>query len=166
VFQTNGAGSGNWLLKVGVSDVEWASIKLNDKAEVEIDAYPEEKFSAFVLRKSEGVDPYTGTLSIDLKLASVISNKVTSGLFGKARIMLKQKMKTWQIPFEAVLDGDGNKGYVFVTNDNSTVKKVRVTISDIEKNSVLVSEGLENSKYLIVSGSAYLNDNSKIKIAE
>lgn len=166
VFQTNGAGSGNWLLKVGVSDVEWASIKINDKAEVEVDAYPGEKFSAFVFRKSEGVDPYTGTLSVDLKLTSAVSNKVTSGLFGKAMIIIKQRMSTWQVPFEAVLDGDGNKGYVFVTNDKSTAKKVMVNIADIDKNSVLVGAGLENAKYLIVSGSAYLNDNSKIKIAE
>jgi RND family efflux transporter MFP subunit len=166
VFQTNGAGSGNWLLKVGVSDVEWASIKINDNAEVEVDAYPGEKFSAFVFRKSEGVDPYTGTLSVDLKLTYAVSNKVTSGLFGKARIMLKQKMLTWQVPFEAVLDADGNKGYVFVTNDKSTAKKVIVNITDIDKNNALVSAGLENAKYLVVSGSAYLNDNSKIKIAE
>jgi len=46
------------------------------------------------------------------------------------------------------------------------VKKVRVIIADIEKDNVLVSAGLEDAKSLIVSGSAYLNDNSKIKIVE
>ena len=164
VLQTNGAGKGKWLLKVGVSDKEWAAIKLNDKTEVEIDAYPGEKYSAFVYRKSEGVDPYSGTLSVDLKLST--TPKITSGLFGKAMIMLNQKLSTWLIPFEAILDGDGNSGYVFITNDNSTVKKVRVVIADIEKDNVLVSSGLEDAKSLIVSGSAYLNDNSKIKIVE
>ena len=166
VLQTNGAGKGRWLLKVGVSDKEWAAIRLNDKAEVEIDAYPGEKYSAFVYEKSEGVDPYSGTLSVNLKLNSSAKSKITSGLFGKARILLNQKLSTWLIPFEAILDGDGNSGYVFITNDNSTVKKVKVVIADIEKDNVLVSAGLEDAKSLIVSGSAYLNDNSKIKIVE
>ena len=166
ILQTNGAGSSSWLLKVGVSDLEWAAISLNDKAEVEIDAYPGEKFSATVFRKSEGVDPYTGTLSVDLKITSSIAAKITSGLFGKADIILKRKIATWQVPFEAVLDGDGNSGYVFITNDNSTAQKVKISITDIGQDNVLVGAGLENAKYLIVSGSAYLNDNSKIKIVE
>lgn len=166
IFQTNGAGKGNWFLKVGVSDLEWASIDLNNKAEVKIDAYPGEKFSAFVFRKSEGVDPYTGTLSVDLKLTSAVSGKVTSGLFGRADIVLKKRSTAWMIPFEAILDGDGNNGYVFITNDSSTARKYKVSITGFDKSNVFVDAGLENALYLIVSGSAYLTDNSKIKIVE
>ena len=50
-------------------------------------------------------------------------------------------------------------------NEN-TAKKVEVTIAGLEKDFVLVSSGLENYKSLIVSGSAYLNDNSSIRIVE
>ncbi len=166
VIQTNGANNNNWFLKVSVSDKEWATIKINDKAQVELDAYPGNIYSAFVYKKSEGVDPYSGTFSVDLKLGSLESSKMASGLFGRARITPMQKMNTWIIPYEALLDGDGNTGYVFVTNDNSTVQKVKITIAEIDKDNVLVSEGLENSKQLIVSGSAYLNDNSKIRIVK
>ena len=164
VIQINGASNGNWFLKVTLSDKEWATIKQNDKAEVEIDAYPGNKFSAFVFRKSEGVDSYTGTFSVDLKITSLASAKIASGLFGKARITPSQKLILWQIPFDALLDGDGNSGYVFITNDNTTAKKVKVTIAEIEKDKVLITAGLENAGSLIVSGSAYLNDNSKIRI--
>ncbi|NWF50318.1 MAG: efflux RND transporter periplasmic adaptor subunit [Ignavibacteriaceae bacterium] len=166
VIQTNGAGKGNWILKISVSEKEWAAINLNDNAEVEIDAYPGEKFSATVFRKSEGVDPYTGTLSVDLKLTGSVNNKITSGLFGKAEIVLNKKLLTWIIPFDAILDADGNTGYVFITNDNTTAKKIKINITDIDKNSVFISSGLENAKSLIISGNAYLNDNSKIKIVE
>lgn len=164
VIQTNGASNGSWFLKVALSDKEWTVIKQNDKAEVEIDAYPENKFSAFVFRKSEGVDPYTGTFSVDLKVTSLALAKIASGLFGKANITPSHKLSAWQIPFDALLDGDGNSGYVFVTNDRATAKKVKVTIAEIEKDKVLIIAGLENAGSLIVSGSAYLNDNSKIRI--
>ncbi|MFH0735204.1 MAG: efflux RND transporter periplasmic adaptor subunit [bacterium] len=166
VIQTNGANNNNWLLKVTVSDIEWAVIKLHDRAEVKLDAYPDQMLTAYVLRKSEGIDPYTGTFSVDLKLESNFLPKIASGLFGKANIIPSKILSSWLIPYEALLDGDGNTGYLFITNDNTTVKKVKVTIAEINKNNVLISAGLEKAKFLIVSGSAYLNDNSKIKIVK
>ncbi len=166
VLQTNGANNNNWFLKVTISDAEWAVIKLNDRAEVELDAYPQQKLSAFVLRKSEGIDPFTGTFSADLKLETKSLPKIASGLFGKAKIIPTQVLSSWLVPYDALLDGDGNTGYLFITNDNTTAKKVKVTIAEIDKDNILISAGLENAKYLIVSGSAYLNDNSKIKIVK
>lgn len=166
VIQTNGAMNGNWYLKVGVSDKDWVTIQLDDNADVELDAYPGSKFSAFVFRKSQGVDPYTGTFSVDLKLNSVPSAKMASGLFGKAKIKPNQFLSGWMIPYESILDGDGNTGFVFITNDKSTAKKVKVVIADLEKENVLISTGLESMQYLIVSGSAYLSDNSMIRIVE
>ncbi|MGE5860723.1 MAG: efflux RND transporter periplasmic adaptor subunit, partial [Ignavibacteria bacterium] len=67
-------------------------------------------------------------------------------------------------PYQSILDGDGNSGYVFITNDMKTANKVKINIFDLDMDDVYVDEGLESSKYLIVSGSAYLNDGSRIKI--
>lgn len=164
VLQTNGAQKGNWLLKVSISDREWVAIKANDKAEVELDAYPGKIFNGFVIRKSEGVDPFTGTFTADLKLKPFDDSKFASGLFGKARIFPNKKIDAWLIPFDALLDADGNYGYVFVTNNNSTANKVKVSLSEIDKEKIWITAGLENAQRLIISGSAYLNDNSKIRI--
>lgn len=162
VLQTNGANSKDWFLKISVSDNEWASIRLNDKALVEIDSNPGETLNGYVIRKSEGVDPYSGTFSISIKVTDT-GIKLASGLFGKAEIIPSETINVWTVPFESLLDGDGNSGYVFVTNDTKTALKTKVKISGFSKNLVYISGGLENCKYLIISGSAYLNDNSSIK---
>jgi len=166
VIQTNGASKGNWFLKVSVSDWEWATIKLNDNAEVELDTYPGNKYRGVVQRKSEGVDPYTGTFTIDIRLLSPEKSKIASGLFGKAKIFPDQKIDTWVIPYEALLDADGNYGYVFVTYDNKTAQKIKVTIAELQKENILVSAGLEAGGFLIVSGSPYLKENSEIRIVK
>ena len=62
------------------------------------------------------------------------------------------------------MDGDGSSGYVFVTNDSQTAEKTKVVIAGVEKDHVIISQGLEKSKLLIVSGSAYLTDKSVIQI--
>ena len=166
VLQTNGAGSGNWILKVSVSDNEWSAIKLNDHASIDVDALSKEKLQAVVYRKSEGVDPFSGTFSVDLKVISKPTGKLASGLFGKAKITLSQPISSWIVPYDAILDGDRNTGYVFITNDNHTVQKVKVNIADIMEDKVLIDFGLENAKALITSGSAYLNEKTQIKIVK
>jgi RND family efflux transporter MFP subunit len=166
VLQTNGAQSGKWLLKVGISDQEWALLKLNDPAKVETAALPGQFIAGFLSRKSEGVDPATGTFTAHITLTGK-KPQVASGMFGKAIINPSGKTEhkgVWKIPYEALLDGDGNTGYVFITNDDKTAKKVKVTIAGIEDHTVTITDGLQEAKGLIVSGSAYLTDQSAIII--
>lgn len=164
VLQVNGAGNKDWLLKVSVSDRQWNAIRKGDRANVATDAAPGQRLEAEVLRKSEGVDPVTGTFSVSLRLKQKPSGSIAAGLFGKAVIQPSEQVESWSIPYDAVLDGDAGTGYVFITNDNKTAEKVRITIASITENSVLVSAGLENARALIVSGNAYLNDKSPITI--
>ena len=162
VFQTNGATSGNWILKVGVSDKEWSQINKNDKATISTDAF-DKNINGYVINKSESADPFTGSFIIEI---AVSENKLplASGLFGTAHVYPATSAAAWAIPYEALLDGNGNEGFVFVTNDNKTANKIPVTISGISNSTVYISGGLENAKALIVSGSAYLTDNSSINI--
>ncbi len=163
ILQINGAQNGNWVLKVGVSDREWSSIQKNDKAIIQTDASAE-SFPAFVSTKSEGVDAATGTFSISLKLTNQQSTKLAAGLFGKASIIPSQTIVSWTLPYDAILDGDEGTGYAFITNDNKTAEKVKIKINSIYNGKVLVTDGLQNAKAVIVSGNAYLDNHSPIQI--
>lgn len=166
VLQTNGAGAGEWKLRVGISDHEWAALQINDKAEIETTSLPGQTLQGVVTRRSEGVDATTGTFSADITLTGTKPKAIASGMFGKATISIQHGKtvgsQTWQIPYEALLDGDGANGYVFVTDDNKIARKVKVTVAGIEKNTVTITDGLADAKWLIISGSAYLTDSSAI----
>lgn len=165
VLQVNGAGSSSWLVKVGVSDTQWAAISKGDAALVQSDAMPGQQLQAVVYKKPEGIDPASGTFIIQLKLTGKNPASLASGMFAKAEIRPKQKSSsTWMIPYDALLDGDAGKGYVFVSNDGKSAEKKEVKIGEIKKDKVVISSGLEGSKYLIISGSPYLNDGSRIKV--
>lgn len=168
VFQINGARSGNWMLRAGVSDKEWSNININDKAEIIITALNGKAYSGQVSRKAEGADPMTGAYAVDIKFSGDKPANVAAGMFGKAIISPEKKAtgtaSSWAIPYDALLDGDGSNGFVFVTNDDKTVQKVKVTVASIEKDMVMISDGLQDSKSLIISGSAYLTEKSTIKV--
>lgn len=169
VLQTNGAHNGYWLLRVGVSDRDWALIHTNDKATITSEAVPGVIMTGTVYRRAEGVDPATGSFGIDIKLEKNEAAKIASGMYGNATITTAAAPATttaanWSMPYDALLDGDGSTGYVFITNDNQVAEKVKVTIASMEKDRIWISDGLQNARSLIISGSAYLNDKSKIKI--
>jgi hypothetical protein len=85
-------------------------------------------------------------------------------MFGKAEIKTSNKSNVWQIPYESLLDGNNNQGFVFVTNDKKHAMRVPVTIAALNTNEIIISEGLSNYNSLIVAGSAYLRDKSPIVV--
>lgn len=169
VIQTNGAQSGNWLLRVALSNKDWAAVQLRDSAAVEIESAPGETFRGEINRKSEGIDPATGAFYADIRLIQAAPASIAFGLFGKAMIYphaaaISNTGDKWEIPYDALLDGDGSHGYVFVTNDGKRAHKQPVIIAGMEKDRVLISNGLQGVQAVVISGSAYLTDNSPIRV--
>ncbi len=163
ILMVNGA-TNNWVLKVGLSDQDWASVSIGDQATVTIDTEKDQNFSATIRAKSEGVDPITGTLWVTLKTNGIPAKKIALGIFGKANIQPKKKTNAWVIPFDAVVEGNENEGFIFITKDEKTAEKIQVKISGMAHGKVYVTQGLEDVKGIITSGNAYLNDGSAIKI--
>ncbi|XZF16394.1 efflux RND transporter periplasmic adaptor subunit [Chitinophagaceae bacterium MMS25-I14] len=169
VFQTNGAQSGNWMLRVGMSDKEWAAVKLNDEATIMVNAAPGKAYTGRISRKSEGADAASGAFTVDIKLNGEQPKSLAAGMFGRA--VIKTENNTSEtgiraIPFDALLDGDGTTGYVFVTTDNKTAIKRKIQIAGMDQDNVLISGGLEDTDAVIVSGSAYLSDHSAIRVIQ
>lgn len=178
IFETNGAKSGNWLLRVDLSNKQWAAIRQQDKASVEIESVAGKTFEGVVVRKTEGLNQSSGTFRADIRLTGAKPDAIAYGMFGKAVIQTgaandidrlagaaaKSNKGPWAIPYDALMEGDGSTGYVFVTNDNKTAKKITVTIGGMEKDQVIITQGLEDAHALIISGSAYLTDGSPISV--
>lgn len=166
ILQINGANQSKWILKVGLSDEQWAALKIGDNASVTTDALPNQSLPAKVSRKAEGIDPQSGTFVVELTLTDSKLKGLAAGLFGKATIIPTKTTNGFTIPYDALLDGGENEGYVFITNDNKTAQKIKVKLGSIQNDKINISSGLENAASLIISGSAYLTDGSKIKVVK
>jgi RND family efflux transporter MFP subunit len=157
------SGNSHWVLRAGVSDAEWANISNGDKAQVQFDAYPGKLFNAQVTSRSLTADPANGSFMVELRVA-FNGEKPASGMFGKATIATGKITYANVIPYAALLEADGDLGYVFVSPDKKKVQKLQVKLGKLYTDRVEVLSGLENQPYVVVAGSAYLNDNSTIVV--
>jgi RND family efflux transporter MFP subunit len=159
------AGNSKWVLRAGVADREWSVIKTGDKASITVDAYPGKIFTATVSKKALAADAMSGSFQIELQV-DFAGMQPAVGMFGKAVIIPSVSTTGFSIPYEALLEANGKKGFVFVTNDQKTVQRAEVTIASIENNRVLIADGLNGYQYVVTSGSPYLTSGSSITIVQ
>ncbi len=153
----------SYLLKVGVTDREWSGIETGQSAKVTLDGFPDQVFEATVFRKLQSADREIGSFQVELKLK--LHNVVPAvGMFGKAEIEIGHTENTIVIPYNALVEADGKKGYVFTTVGADKVKKIAVNILKFETDKVYLSDKLDGINQIVVSNSAYLNEQSVVKI--
>jgi multidrug efflux system membrane fusion protein len=166
VLIINSAAQNNWIVKIGLPDVDWVKIKNGDGAKISFDAYPDVVFDGEVSLISEGADQVNGLYLVEVKIKPN-GKKLASGLFAKVAILPSTKQSMRSIPIEAVIEGYGKNAFVFVAKpDHKTVEKLPVTVSYITGDSAFISKGLENVNEVITGGSAFLTEFSTIQIAQ
>ena len=159
------SGSNDYLLRVGVTDEQWALVSIGQKATVQLDAFSGKVFRGYVYRKSRVADKSGGSFQVDIKVifAGVMP---AVGMFGKAVIAPGKPTKEFTIPYEALIQVNGQYAQVYLAEADHSLRKTNVRIGTFNEKNVIVRSGLKEGDAVIVSNEAFLNDNSKITIAK
>ncbi|HEV8286257.1 MAG TPA: efflux RND transporter periplasmic adaptor subunit [Chitinophagaceae bacterium] len=155
------SASSKWILKIGLSDKEWAAIAVGNKAAVTVDAFPGQLFNGIVSKKSISADAASGSFQVEVQV-DFGKQQPAIGMFGTASLKPSRSSVGFSIPYEALLEANGKKGFVFISDNKKTVKKCAVTITSISNDVVYIEDGLQGHAFVVTSGSPYLNDNSII----
>jgi len=166
VLVVNSADENDWIVRIGLPDVDWVRIKKGDKAVVRTDAYPGEKFDASVSLINEGADLVSGLYVVEVKI-SPRGHKLATGLVANVDIIPSQQQKLKSIPIESIVEGSGSNAFVFVASDDQkTVKKIQVRVAYLLDNKAMISGGLDSVTKVVTAGSAFLTENSTIKVVD
>ncbi len=152
----------DWVVRAGVSDKDWARIKLGDKAFVKLDAYPAETFPATITNLAQSADPVSKLYEIEVKI-DPSGKRLAAGLYARVELTPSQSRNYAVVPVESVVEGNGNEGFVYV-NEQGRAKRIPITIGYLDGDKVLITAGLEGVTEVITSGSAFLTDRSGIQV--
>lgn len=154
-----------WKIKAGLADKDYVRTKAGDSAKVTFDVYPGIDFYATVSRVGESANPYTGTFEVELDIQPA-SYRLASGFVAGIEIFPARVDTFYRIPVEALVEAEGQSGYVYAVTDSSTAKKIKVQIAGIFGSSVAISDGLGSIDEIVTDGAAYLTDGAPVIIVK
>lgn len=164
VYLLSGNRRSDWVVRVGVSDKDWARLKLGDRATIALDAYPDRPFSGVITELAQAADPLNKLYEVEIRL-NPGGAKLAPGLFAKATLTPAQRRTYTMVPIEAIVEGNGKDGYVYVLEtDGRHIRKQPVQIGYISGAKVLLTGGLNATKQVITSGSAFLTEASVVAV--
>lgn len=155
------ASANDWVVRVGLSDRDWAALKIGNTAKINFDAYPNETFDGRISKLADMIDPASGTYDVEIAV-NTRGKRVAAGLYSHVILQPTASSLMTVIPIEALVEGNGTEGYVFTLKDSVSVQKLPVKIVYIGGKEIGVS-GLTATS-VITEGVSYLTEKTKVKV--
>ena len=99
-------------VQIGIRDADRIEIVAGTPAQVEVDAFPGEKFSGKVSRVAPVFDPATRTAEMEIEVANP-GFRLKPGMYARVQLTIETKADALTVPRNAVVDVEGKSG-VFV----------------------------------------------------
>jgi len=161
-----GAQNQGFVVRAGLSDREIVQVKLGDRAEVTLDALPDQMIAAKVTEVGSAADPASGMFVIEAALdASGVPLK--SGLVAKVSITpsTASASKRVYVPVSAIVEGDQSHASVYVLEQDHARRR-EVEVAFIDNDSVALAKGVNAGEQVVTDGSLYLEDGEKVAIVD
>lgn len=149
------------LCKIQVPEKELSRLQKGQTAYVNVEAWPEERFDASVLRISPVVDAATGTIRVTLQVRA--HGKLSPGMFARVFLVTDTHEDAVVMPKRA-LSIESLSDAVFVVNDEGQAERRAVQLGYEETDVVEVRSGLAVGERVIVVGQDGLTDGTPIQV--
>lgn len=149
-------------------------LKAGLEADILLEAYPDENFSASVTEVSPVIDEASRTKEVVFSFAKK-DERINAGMFAGIKLYLKDFNNVISVPTSCIIEKNGEK-FVYLAADKngdekaSSVKLAKVTCGEEINNRTIVSftdkENISSTARVITQGFETLQDGSVVNIAE
>lgn len=146
-----------------IPEHEMSKIRKDQRAELRVDALPNQTFVGHVERISPVVDSETGTFKVTIYVDET-KDMLRPGMFGRVKIVYDTRENTRMIPKSAVISEDLAQS-VYVIKDSLAFKKV-IQTGYTNGSNVEVINGLDDGEMVVTIGQGSLQDSSKVSVIE
>ncbi len=142
--------SENVTMTVSVTQEDISNISIGDEAEVSLDAYDDETFSAVVtaIETAASMGSSTVTYNVTVTFTEDVS-KIYNGMTGEAAFNIQSEDDVLYVSNRAV-NQDGTSTYVKVLNEDGTISSQTVTTGFSNGKNVVILSGLDEGENVII----------------
>jgi len=148
------------LCPIQVPERELRKLRRGQRARLSVEAFPDRRFEAEVLRISPVIDAATGTIKVTLDVAA--EGRLRPGMFARVFLETDVRENTLVVPKSALsLESIGDTVYV---TDGATASRREVKLGFREADHVEVLSGIAEGDAVIVVGQDGLSDGTPVRI--
>jgi len=154
-----------------IPEREVGQLRTGLKAEIRLEAFPGEIFSAALTRVSPVVDPVSRTKKITLRFDRQTNGlndpRINTGMFARVKLNTRTYENVISIPQEALVEHRG-KTVVYVlstgSEDEPCVEMREVIAGVIIDREVEIKSGLKAGESVVVQGQQFLTDGALVRV--
>ena len=162
-----GESDGGYVVRAALADREIVNVKLGDKGEIRMDAFPGQLMTGTVVEVASAADERTGMFPIEVRFDSP-PPRLVSGLVARLRLEPESSAPPLTyVPMAALVEGDGDRASVFVLDSSkaqATANKREVRVAFITADSIALESGLEAGEAVITDGALFLENGEAVEV--
>ncbi len=148
---------------IQVTEEDLPKIKLNQKAKIKVDAYPDKEFSGVVTLISPTLNSLTRTASVEITIPNR-NHLLKPGMFVEVRLVIGKTENLVLIPKHTILIEAGKKKVFVLKGSKAEERWVDAGFSD--KDLTYIKSGLSPEDSLVTLGQNQLQPGDKVKIVK
>jgi membrane fusion protein, multidrug efflux system len=152
-----------YVVRAALADREIVHVKLGDKGNIRMDAFPGQPMTGTVVEIASAADQRTGMFPVEVHFDSP-PPRLVSGLVARLRLApTNDAPALTYVPMAALVEGDGNRASVFVV-DGGRAQRREVRVAFITADSIALESGLAAGVAVITDGALYLENGEAVEV--
>jgi len=146
---------------IHVAEKDYQKVHVGQKAIVQVDPFPNERFKGVLTRKSPVLDPETRTAEVFVEIPNH-EHLLNPGMHARVKLVFEERKGIKVIPKTALLE-NGDVPTVFVVEGNPPVaKRCSVLVGMVTDQFVEILQGLETNQQVILLGNRLLKNGQSV----
>jgi len=151
------------LIVAKIPEREIGQLRTGLSAQVQLEAFPGETFSASLSHIAPVIDPVSRTKEIKLRLVRYDS-RVTPGGFARVKLNTRNYPNVISIPYQAIVEQRGGR-IVYVLNPDDNIVTIReVEIGVTVDGEAEVRSGIKAGENVVVQGQQFLSEGVQVRV--
>jgi RND family efflux transporter MFP subunit len=158
-----GESDRGYVVRAALADREIVNVKLGDKGEIRMDAFPGQSMPGTIVEVSSAADERTGMFPIEVQFESP-PPRLVSGLVARLRLEpTTEAPPLTYVPMAALVEGDGDRASVFVIDDGKAQRR-DVRVAFITADGIALESGLASGETVVTDGALFLEHGESVEV--
>lgn len=158
-----GESDRGFVVRAALADREIVNVKLGDKGEIRMDAFPGQPMTGTLVEIASAADERSGMFPVEVQFDSP-PPRLVSGLVARLRLApTTEAPPLTYVPISALVEGNGDSATVFVI-DQGKAQRRDVRVAFITADSIALESGLKSDETVITDGALFLENGDPVEV--